>query len=127
MIEPIEYTYFDVMDVYRMKDVMQPEGHYEQERTLHLSNIPCALAKAKMSTSTYVNDDNLAQDSAKIVHNQLALYCNPKYDIKYNDELHITKYGRLNGTRQQQVTCTTGEPILYDSHQYMMVREYRTG
>lgn len=117
MAEPIESTYFDICEVWRMADVEQPNGSIKQQRTRIYFNVPCGFSQGSIPSVNSITEGSYKQkEEVNKVKSQNKLYLNPSYVINQGDQIIITHYGRT-------IKATAGTPFLYDSHQVLQVEE----
>lgn len=115
MIDPIELTYFDTCEVWRMADVEQPNGSIKQQRTRIYTNIPCGFSQGSSPSVNSITEGRFKkEDDVNKVQTKDKLFLNPSYLIQQGDKIVITHYGRTLNT-------TAGFPFIYDSHQVLVV------
>lgn len=104
----IESTYFHVMSVSRMQDVVDEWGGTVQEYAPVplLQLIPCGYSQSKR------NGTNATQtESANVVSYNPKVFCAALLDIKAGDRITINFGDKVIGE------FTASEPYIYDSHQ----------
>jgi len=99
----IETTYFDVMDIFELKDITV-RNRTRQELTKVYENIPCALSK-RNPTNVYMNNEYGNMDYT------YELFTSPNIIIKAGSIVKVTQQGKVYELEN------LGEPMLYPTHQ----------
>lgn len=96
--------YTDLLDVYRIEKTVDYNVNVEARVKVNGSPIPCRVY------STAIHGANL-QETAAVVRKEDKLACAVDVDIRVNDELIVTRGGRIGGTTTERYIA--GKPQSY--------------
>lgn len=114
--DPIESTYHDRVNVYRLTKLTTEWGEETHQRTLVYKNLKCAVSFTGMNDRNKAPFVYIDTVTAKLEYHS-KLYFNPRYEIIAGDEVEDISTGRK---------YLAGECAIYNSHkEVVMLRRWK--
>lgn len=107
----LEQTYDGVMDIWTTEFKTSETGEDKPEKSVLLSEIPCALSKLSASADAVTAQTNAAADISQIY----IIFCSPDIAIPAGSWITVKQDNMIRAFK-----CS-GKPFLYPTHQELTV------
>ncbi|WP_038289801.1 hypothetical protein [Acetivibrio straminisolvens] len=112
----IEMTYEDTCTIYRMAEVTGSNKITKMERVPVAENVICSLSSMQIRPSEQTAAQNDVEYTVK-------LFLGPEINVLPGDQIDVKRFGRVNPASGTVLKYeSTGQPMVYATHQEIMVK-----
>ena len=112
----LEMTYEDTCTIYRMEEVTGSNKITKAERVPVAENVICSLSSMQIRPSEQTAAQNDIEYTVK-------LFLGPEINIRPGDQIDVKRFGRVNPASETVLKYeSTGQPMIYATHQEIMVK-----